>query len=236
MCVIIFCEYPFSKYPGSHVDIDPRAMSRATRAYLREQHVIDVINEAQGVGPEDAPEVEEKCIDLIVRHPSMRVPSFPNDVDVGRRKSLNSDRVDRGPVEIAGSLPNLTEPLWTSSTRPSVNGRDRSPASLGSASSSGTRGRFHSSALDNSARHEDRGPVFSLSRERETSKNYTSNGAADYTTLPGDSNETWGDFCPHILHDPHDPVPIAVVNRWPTGSNYLFPWSSMQRELIAFCI
>jgi hypothetical protein len=27
-----------------------------------------------------------------------------------------------------------------------------------------------------------------------------------------------GDFCPHLLHEPHIPVPIAMVNRRPTGS------------------
>ena len=198
-------------------------MSRATRAYLREQHAID---EAQGVEPEDSPEMEEKRIDLIVRHPSMRVPSFPDDVGVGRRKNLNSDTADRGPVEIVGDHPNVTGPFWRGSTRPSVNGSARSPASLGSggASSSGSHGRSYSSALDNPARHEDGGLVLNLSNEHGTSNtDNTCNGVAGSATLPGDDNETWDDFRPHILHDPHDPVPIAIVNRWPTGSKPLFP-------------
>ena len=197
-------------------------MSRATRAYLREQNAI---NEAQGVEPEDALEVEEKRIDLIVRHPSMRVPSFPSDVDAGRRKNTNSDAVDRGPAEIAANHPISTEPLWRGSTRPSLNGSARSSTSLGSggASSSGTHCRSHSSASDNTARHKDGGLVFNSSSERYTSNNNASNGAANSTTLPGDGVETWDDFRPHILHDPHDPVPIAIVNRWPTGSKSLSP-------------
>ena len=228
------CKYPLSKSPGSHLDIDARAMSQVTRAYLREQHAID---EAQGGQPEDTPAAEEKRVDLMVRHPSMRVPSFPDDVGAGRRRNLNSDTGDRGPGEIAGKHPNVTGPSRRGSTWSSVNGSARSPASVesGGASSSGTHGRSHSSALDSPARHEDGGLVLNLSKEHDTSNaDDTSNGAAGSTTPPADGNETWDDFRPHILHDPHDPVPIAIVNRRPTGSKSSLPWSSIQRELIAF--
>ena len=223
MCVILFASTPFSKSPGPRLDIDPRAMSRATRAYLKEQHAI---NEAQGGQSEDAPTAEEKRIGLIVRHPSMRVPSFPDDVGTGQRRNLNSDPEDRGPGEIAESHPNVTRPSYRGSTRSSVNGSARSPASVGSggASSSGTHGRSHSSALDDPARHEDGGLVLNLSKRHDTGNtDSTSNGAAGSTTHPGDSDETWKDFRPHILHDPHGPVPIAIVNRWATGSQSSFP-------------
>ena len=220
------CKHPFSKSPGPHVDIDPRAMSRATRAYLKEQHAI---NEAQGGQPNDALTADEKRIDLIVRHPSMRVPSFPDDVGAGRRRrNFNSEPEDRGPGEIAESHPNVTGPSWRGSTRSSVNGSARSPASVGSggASSSGTNGRSHSSALaalGDPARHEDDGLVLNLSKRHDTgNSDNTSNGAGS-TTHPGDNDETWEDFRPHILHDPHDPVPIAIVNRWATGSRSSFP-------------
>jgi len=210
-------------------------MSRATRAYLREQHAI---NEAQGGQPEDTPTAEAKRIDLIVRHPSMRVPSFPDDVGAGRRRNPNSDTGDRGPGEIAGKHPNVIVPSLRGSTRSSVNDSARSPASVGSggASGSGTHGRSHSSELDNPARHEDGGLVLNSLKKQDTSNaDNPINGAAGSTTPPG-GNETWDDFRPHILHDPHDPVPMAIVNRWPTGSKSSFPWSSMQRELIAFGI
>ena len=212
------CKYPFSKSPGSHLDIDPRAMLQVTRAYLREQHAI---NEAQGDQPEDTPTAEGKRIDLMVRHPSMRVPSFPNDVGTGRRRNLNSDTGDRGLGEMAEKHANGTGPSWRGSTRSSVNGSARSPALVesGGASSSGTHGRSHSSALDSPARHEDGGLVLNLSKGHDTSNaDNTSNVAAGSTTPPADGNETRDDFRPHILHDPHDPVPIAIVNRWPTGS------------------
>jgi hypothetical protein len=217
------CKHPFSKSPGPHLDIDPRATSQATRAYLKEQHAI---NEAQGDQSEDAPTAEDKRIGLIVRHPSMRVPSFPDDVGAGRQRNLNSDPEDRGPSEIAESHPNVTRPSWRGSTRSSVNGSARSPASVGpgGAPSSGTHGRSHSFALDNPARHEDGGLVFNLSKRHDTgNSDNTSHGAAGSTTHPGDSDETWEDFRPHILHDPHHPVPIAIVNRWATGSQSSFP-------------
>ena len=217
------CKYPFSKSPGSHLDINPRAMSIATRAYLKEQHAI---NEAQGDQPEGTPTAEQKRIGLIVRHPSMRVPSFPDDMDAGRRRNLNPDAGDHGPGEIAGKHPDMTGPSWRGSTRSGVNGSAWSPASVGSggASGSGTHGHSNSSASDNPAPHEDGGLVLNLSKEHDTSNtDNTSNGAANSTTLSGDDDDTWGDFRPHLLHDPHHPVPIAVVNRWPTGSKSSFP-------------
>ncbi|KAH9968566.1 hypothetical protein BJV74DRAFT_784951 [Russula compacta] len=36
-------------------------------------------------------------------------------------------------------------------------------------------------------------------------------------TSQDDDDDSWSDFRPHILHEPHAPVPIAVVNRPPTG-------------------
>jgi hypothetical protein len=33
-----------------------------------------------------------------------------------------------------------------------------------------------------------------------------------------DDGDIRSDFRPHLLHDPHQPVPIAIVNRCPTGS------------------
>ena len=44
---------------------------------------------------------------------------------------------------------------------------------------------------------------------------------SDEATAPLDGSshdETSSNFCPHILHEPHQPVPIALVNRLPSGS------------------
>jgi hypothetical protein len=43
-------------------------------------------------------------------------------------------------------------------------------------------------------------------------------GEVDSPSPTQGSDGDLGDFCPHILHEPHIPVPIAMVNRRPTGS------------------
>lgn len=179
-------------------------MSRATRVYLREQHAI---NEAQGDRPKDVPGAEKKHVDLIVQHPSMRVPSSPDDLRTGLRNS-----------EIGGKQ---TVPSVGGSAKLNDENSARSPASVGSgdAPSSGTWGCSDSNPSNNRMRHEDGGPVNHSSREQDESMtNNASDGAADPMPLPGDGDDTWSDFRPHILHEPHQPVPIALVNRWPTGS------------------
>jgi hypothetical protein len=48
---------------------------------------------------------------------------------------------------------------------------------------------------------------------------------------------TSSDFCPHILHKPHDPVPIAIVNRSPKGSESFAPLfipEIFKRSCVAF--
>lgn len=42
--------------------------------------------------------------------------------------------------------------------------------------------------------------------------------AGDANSTRGSDGDFLGDFCSHILHEPHRPVPIAMVNRRPTGS------------------
>ena len=207
---------PFYKLLRSHVDIDPRAASRATRAFLREQQAI---NEAQGVQLEDVPTAEARRIELIVRHPSMRVPSSPNDADAGHRRNIISDTEDRTRDEVAEKCPNTTVPCWRGSAQSNANGSARSPASLGpggGAPSGGTPGCSHSLASDNPIGHEDGKVVNNLPKEHDTS--ITDNTCNDAADAVDDDGGTWSDFRPHILHEPHQPVPIAIVNRWPTGS------------------
>lgn len=43
------------------------------------------------------------------------------------------------------------------------------------------------------------------------------------STSSGSDDDFLGDFFPHILHEPHIPVPIAMVNRRPTGSEPFRP-------------
>jgi hypothetical protein len=181
-------------------------MSKATRVYLREQHAI---NKAQG--DKDVPATEEKHVDLIFQHPSMRVPSFPDDLGMGLRRDSNSE---------IGEKQTVPSCQWGGSAKLNDENSTRSPASAGSgdAPSTGTRGCSDSIPSNNRIRHEDGRPVDHSSREQDADMtNNASDGVADPMPLPGDGDDTWSDFRPHILHEPHQPVPIAFVNRWPTG-------------------
>lgn len=199
-------------------------MSKATRVYLREQHAI---NKAQGDQPKDVSAAEEKHVDLIVQHPSMRVPSFPDDLGTGLRRDSNSEIGEK-----------QTVPSWGGSAKLNDENSTRSPASAGSgdAPSTGTRGCSDSIPSNNRMRHEDGRPVNHSSREQdEGMTNNASDGATDPVPLPGDGDDTWSDFRPHILHEPHQPVPIALINRWPTGSEPRLSWCRlMQNELMVF--
>jgi hypothetical protein len=213
---------------GLHIDIDPRTMSRATRIYLGEQHAI---NEAHGVQPEDVSAEEEKRVDLIARHPSMHVPSFPEGTDMGHPRNTDSETEGRKGGEIVGKHSNVTAPSWRDSES-----RARSPAPVGSGSA-GTHDCSHSVASNSPVHHEDGRPVDNLSKEHDKSiTNNGCNGAADAATPQGGGDDTWSDFRPHILHEPHEPVPIAAVNRWPKGSKSPASLSvSCKKCLNGFC-
>lgn len=45
-----------------------------------------------------------------------------------------------------------------------------------------------------------------------------------------EDDDSMDDFQPHIMHAPHDPVPIAMVNRPPRGSEYRTPCFSSPRR------
>ena len=52
----------------------------------------------------------------------------------------------------------------------------------------------------------------------------------------GDDGDIRSDFRPHLLHDPHQPVPIALVNRYPTGSRpFPFILSCKQPIVVSEC-
>ncbi|KAI9507309.1 hypothetical protein F5148DRAFT_1299783, partial [Russula earlei] len=195
--------YKFHEDNESLRYINEETMARATRAHLKERHII---NEAQGVQHDrqqcsiDSVTADMKRADLIVRHPSMHMPSLPKDaVDTGRRGSLSSQTENRKRGETMESHPNVIEPSQRGSAKSNANGGALGQASVGT-----------------------------HTREKDTSIN--NNGTVDAPTLPnaksadhqptshdGSAGETGGDFCPYILHDPHEPVPIALVNRCPTG-------------------
>jgi len=213
-------------------------MSRATRAYLKEQHAI---NEAQRIRPDpyggmDSITADQKRAELIVQHPSMNVPSLPIDADArDRRKS-----------EII-ECSNVTVPSRGDYAKPNGNSSTRGQASVGpgGSPSSDTHTRSHSRASDSNMRDEGGRPVVNSSEEQDGSTiGNTSNCAKNAATLmdtkstdhhptsQDDGGDAWGDFRSHILHDPHQPVPIAMVNRHPTGSGPPFCLCRSRKELI----
>ncbi|KAH9967378.1 hypothetical protein BC827DRAFT_587889 [Russula dissimulans] len=226
--------YKFCKDNESLKYIDQEAMSRATRAYLKEQHAI---NEAQRIRPDSQPyggtdsiTSDQKRADLIVRHPSMKVPSLPIDADARDRRSFHSQTGDRR-SEIVESDSNVIVPSWWGDyAKPKANSSTQDPASVGC----------------------DGSPVVNSSEEQDGSIiDNTSNCAKDAATLPDtkptghqptsqdDGGDAWSDFLPHILHDPHQPVPIAMVNRLPTGSPGHWPVRRFPQDvawLSAMCL
>ncbi|KAF8264927.1 hypothetical protein EI94DRAFT_1737335 [Lactarius quietus] len=72
--------------------------------------------------------------------------------------------------------------------------------------------RSHSPISDSNSRGVDNGLVSSS----ETAELLDA-GEVDSTTQDAD-DDFLADFFPHILHEPHIPVPIAMVNRRPTGT------------------
>lgn len=205
-------------------------MSKATRAYLKEQHVID---EAQGTI--DTVTAEQGHTDLFARHPSLQVPPLPTDAGARNPECLNAETGNRtmGKGKIAGSRSNVTVPSWRGYPKPNACSGASSQASAGSGGSPSlcTHSHTHSPVSDVLVRDEDGRPVVGLAAEHDANiTGDTSNGVVEIVVPPDtkpsdhhptsqdDDGDSWSDFCPHILHEPHAPVPIVIVNRPPTGS------------------
>jgi hypothetical protein len=222
-------------------------MSRATRAYLKEQHAIneaqDTQSDPQRCSGMDAVTAEKRRSDLIARHPSMRVPSLPKDGDTGL---LNSEtKVRRS--EISESHPNVITPSRSDDATPNANGSARDRASEESGESQTlvriTCAHPHSLAVS-PVRNEEGRLIVTISKDYDAgmTDNNDRSSTAD-TPIPPDvrttdhqattQDDTWSDFRPHILHEPHRPVPMAVVNRCPTGSAPSLPIDLPAKKLIS---
>jgi hypothetical protein len=159
-------------------------------------------------------ETENRRSEMVERHWNMAVPScagFPN-VDTSAR-GQGTVHGDGNATSGSGRAPNRLAPT---------------PNAFGT--NTGSR----SSGSDNLARDEDDTQV-SMSEEPDTrstepagsgstgmeagplldTRSFDSRGTAQDGDGDGDA---LSDFRPHILHEPHEPVPIAIVNRSPTGS------------------
>lgn len=96
-------------------------------------------------------------------------------------------------------------PSSRDSAKPNVNSSSHGQSLNGSAETHGLgiHTPSHSPAPEHPVHDEGGMPVVSSSKEHNKDD--------------GDIRSRRSDFRPHLLHDPHQPVPIAIVNRCPTG-------------------
>jgi len=100
-------------------------------------------------------------------------------------------------------------PSSRDSAKPNVNSSSRGQSLNGSAEAHGLGIHIpsHSPATEHPMHDEGGMAVVSSSKDN-----------VDITGNKDDDGDIRSDFCPHLLHDPHQPVPIAIVNRCPTGT------------------
>ncbi|KAH9952788.1 hypothetical protein BGW80DRAFT_1452006 [Lactifluus volemus] len=204
--------------------IDPEAMSEATRSYFQGQRAG---NEAQP----NAHSLTQRCDrmnhvtadeergDLISEHSSMQAPSPSSRVNLG----------DRG--EIGSGLENqrseMEEMHLNTAVLPNAcaNPRVTTPNVVGTNTAS------RPSESDNPGRDEDHAQANLLEKPDTCSIGVGSGSTSieagllpDMRAFDGQGTaqecgeeDMLSDFRPYILHEPHNPVPIAMVNRSPTG-------------------
>ncbi|KAI0295123.1 hypothetical protein B0F90DRAFT_1638400 [Multifurca ochricompacta] len=205
--------YSFKRDNENLKYIDPDAIFKTTCAYLHEQHVG---NKAQGIQPNarGRPQrgssvenvISSKCKDFIVQHPNMQASDPSSSVDAMGCGSLKS-KPENLRDEILEKYPNMTPLLRMDSAKPIIDtnlqGQDTDDANANDSAQSGSGGSSDRSVLTILA----------------TAGTFTgSHSQSSDSHVQGDDGSISRDFCPHILHEPHKPVPIAMVNRCPTGT------------------
>jgi hypothetical protein len=218
-----------------HADIDPEAMSEATRAYLQGRCAV---NEAQGVQPiatgptqhcpgVDSVAADENRGDLIAEPLNMPVPSLHTSGNAVDYTSEPEKRRNEMIESHLNSLPNAEADFQGRNKPQGERGELLTVLAVVTSNADTTAG---SEIL---ARGEDQMQVTKSEEPNTSSTNPVGSGsttmgagklpdtkASDSQGTPQGSGDggTSSDFCPHILHKPHDPVPIAIVNRSPKGS------------------
>ncbi|KAN0105527.1 hypothetical protein V8E52_010932 [Russula decolorans] len=101
-------------------------------------------------------------------------------------------------------------PSSRDSAKPNVNSSSRAQSLNGSAETHGLgiHTPSHSPAPEHPVHDEGGMPVVGSSKEHNV----------DIAGNKDDDGDTRSDFRPHLLHEPHQPVPIAILNRCPTGT------------------
>ncbi|KAI0061253.1 hypothetical protein BV25DRAFT_770703 [Artomyces pyxidatus] len=208
--------YAFKK-DNKHLGyIDEEASSKATRGFLREQQAINDNSQGQpeGAGQRrgsmDSETADKQRSQLIADHPNMKVPSHSQ-----------SDLTDQAQSAPAGA---------DGSARPGV--QDRGVPG-GSAPPPGDNAGSNPVALDDhtrdanveiaaSSKADDKG----ITERRVSGRSGGAAGIAEHLNAGNivleatvdDDDDLLSDFRPHILHEPHPPCPIAMVNRNPVGT------------------
>ncbi|KDQ09583.1 hypothetical protein BOTBODRAFT_178962 [Botryobasidium botryosum FD-172 SS1] len=215
-------KYKF-QYDNEHLQyIDTEFMSKASRALLGKQHEAMANHpEDDGVGQDGsrtkaavrtvagihgADGGELGTDDLIGQHPAMNVPSQGESEAVrDKHRDANAD---------ANSNNNNNDQQLNG------NGNGAATATNGSSQQAKPHGGSDSPPTVD-GQNDGQTPAPSLSpsnksRGAEITKLLNADGKYDATTAPNDE-ASLDDFMPHIMHEPHDPVPIAMVNRHPQG-------------------
>ncbi|KAI9461909.1 hypothetical protein BJY52DRAFT_1257542 [Lactarius psammicola] len=191
----------------------------ALRAHFREWHVIkkaqsmqsDVPSQPRRTSGTSSVTADQRRRDAVFEQPEVWVPSPPKSADARNYGNFDNSPEDYEGDEAMERHWDMTAPWWKD-----TNSKDSVSASTGSyslASDSNSRGTNNSlvgsfGTRKMSAASKGGGPDTAGLQDM---------GEVDSTTQ-GSDGDFLGDFFPHILHEPHTPVPIAMVNRRPTGT------------------
>ncbi|KAH9003737.1 hypothetical protein EDB86DRAFT_2889505 [Lactarius hatsudake] len=200
------------KYLGSE------PMLTALRAHFRE---LRVVKNAQSMQCDAPPQPRRTSVtgsvtadhrDALFKQSQVRVPSPPKSADARDHGIFDTSPENYERDEVVERQV-ISTPSWTESVKTNTDDYD-------SVSATGS----YSPASDSNSRGTD-GSLFSSFGTPDTSAAIK---GGDYETALQDAREVdsttqgsdddLGDFNPHILHEPHIPVPIAMVNRRPTGT------------------
>ncbi|KAI9430801.1 hypothetical protein H4582DRAFT_2013996 [Lactarius indigo] len=205
------------KYLGSE------PMLTALRAHFQEWHVIkkvrsmrfDAPSQLQRISVTGSVTADQRRGDYHFGQPQVRVPSPPKSADARDHGIFDASLEDYERGDAVEMHRDISVPSWKESVKTNSDDNDSLSATGSYTPTSDSNSRGTDSSLfssfgtpDTSAATKDGGSETALQDAREV----------DSTTQGSDGDFSLGDFCPHILHEPHKPVPIAMVNRRPTGT------------------
>ncbi|KAI0050745.1 hypothetical protein FA95DRAFT_1535710 [Auriscalpium vulgare] len=205
--------------------IDAEEASKHTRGFLRDQHAVneaqepggqagqtDAEQQTQGGNPErresmDSSAADQRRSQLIADHPNMMVP---HQSQSGESNNTVAQSQQNGTAD-SGNAPSQQQ---TTSPQLDLNGSAAGSNPL---------------ALDDHTRTAD-ADLADAAKTEDHRITEGDNGAAEIArrlnigkndlaaTVEDGDGSVLSDFRPHILHEPHAPCPIAMVNRNPTGT------------------